>query len=263
MAELFDYISRNGSIAFSSNQSILGLGNLGFSINLQPYLTLVDNSLISIDSIFGLLNFRSSFNASGDTGSGAGNVISKIADNQTISGDLGSNDIAIIGSSNVINAGAGSDKIAVVGSGNTLNGEGDNDILTAVGDNNILNGSTGDDILKAIGVNNILAGGIGHDTFGLPDRSYLPSNTAVQGQSLIQDFEIGVDKLGLPTITTFNGTSSTSRVLNFNELTMTQQDQDMAISYQGDILAIVKNIQANQINSTDFVNLSDLSLPIL
>lgn len=192
-----------------------------------------------------------------------GGIISRIVNTQTINGDSGNNNIAIIGSDNVINAGLGNDRIAIAGNSNTLNGEGDNDILAAVGNNNVLNGGTGDDILKASGINNILSGGTGRDVFGVPDYSYGSLNRNLQGQSLIQDFEIGIDKLGLPTITAFNGTSSTFRVLNFNELTITQQGQDTAISYQGNVLAVVKNIQVNQISATDFVNLSELNLPIL
>ncbi len=199
----------------------------------------------------------------GDKGNIGGIVVGKIDNNQIMNGDSGNNSIAIIGASNVINAGSGNDNVAVVGNGNTLNGEGDNDILAAVGNNNVLNGGLGDDVLKASGVNNILNGGAGHDVFGLPDLNIFPFNTNAQGPSLVQDFEIGVDKLGLPTITTVNGTSSTSRVLNFNELTMTQQGQDTAISYQGNVLAIVKNIQTTQINAADFIKLSDLNLSAL
>ncbi len=324
MAGILDHFFKGGSISPFNNQAILGTGNLNLSNTLQSYLPLTNISPLSIDSLPGLANFRSSFNASvsdnsltievpqsvsmatsplslrfkinsdgslslnsqeflpvriftdnllsmyldgsslmGDTGNIGGIVVGKIDNNQIMNGDSGNNSIAIIGANNVINANSGNDNVAAVGNGNTLNGEGDNDILAAVGNNNVLNGGLGDDVLKATGVNNILNGGAGHDIFGLPDLNNFPFNTNAQGPSLVQDFEIGVDKLGLPTITTLNGTSSTSRVLNFNELTMTQQGQDTSISYQGNVLAIVKNIQTTQINATDFIKLSDLNLSTL
>ncbi len=182
------------------------------------------------------------------------NVPSKIVDNTTVSGNV----IKVVGDSNTLNAIAGDSILNVVGNNNVLSGESGNDVFSVVGDGNTLNGGLGNDVLSARG-NNILIGGNGNDTFVLPPI-YLSSpgtGEAVQGQSLIRDFQLESDKLQLPTLTTVvkTGTGATSsfRVVDFNELTLASNGQNTYISYQGNPLAELQNIQASQIKESDFV----------
>ncbi len=191
-----------------------------------------------------------------------GTVIGNIVNNQTINLDSKINDIGIIGSHNIVNTALSNTIAGIVGNANTLSGQAGNDVLVVVGTNNSVSGGAGNDFLKANGGSNTLKGGTGQDVFGLPDILDSSLNN-LQGQSVIQDFEKGTDQLGLPTITTFDGTSSHSRVVNFNELSLTQQGQNTVISYQGTTLAVVNEAQATQFSAADFVNPSDLNLSIL
>jgi len=249
--------------------SIAGIENLNLSGSTQAILETnslsVSNSSLNQHVHNDLSNVFSSVNSWFQSHSSSINldsVIGSIVSNQTISGDSSDNTIGIIGNNNVINAGSGDDRVGVVGDSNTLNGEVGADILAAVGASNFLRAGSGNDFLKADGGNNTLNGGEGRDIFGLPDI-VRQSNNSIQGQSTIQDFEKGVDKLGLPTLATFNGTSSSFRVVNFNELTVANQGQNTAISYQGTVLAILEGIQSNEISATDFVKSPNIDLPIL
>lgn len=182
------------------------------------------------------------------------NVPSKIVDNTTLSGNI----LSVVGNGNTLNAAAGDSILSVSGNNNVLNGESGNDVFSVVGNGNTLTGGLGNDILSAKG-NNTLIGGIGNDTFVIPSI-YLSSSgndEAVQGQSLIQDFELLSDKLQLPTLTTVvksaTGATSSFRVVEFNELTLTSRGQNTFISYQGNPLAELKNVSSSQLKETDFV----------
>lgn len=161
--------------------------------------------------------------------------------------------ISVIGSGNTLNAQEGDASLGVVGDNNALNGGSGNDNLRAVGGGNTLTGGLGNDTLIATG-NNILIGGEGSDTFVLPSINLSSSGNTLQQQSLIQDFQLGLDKLQLPTtISTATGSTSSFRVVDFNELTLTTNGQNTYISYQGNPLAELQNISTSQLQATDFV----------
>lgn len=181
-------------------------------------------------------------------------IPSQIVDNTTLSGNI----IKVVGDGNILNAVTGDSILSVVGDNNVLNGESGNDVFSVVGNGNTLNGGFGNDIFSAEG-NNTLIGGDGNDTFVIPSI-YLSSSSndrAVQGQSLIQDFQLETDKLQLPTLTTVvinaKGATSSFRVVDFNELTLTSNGANTYISYEGNPLTELQNIQASQLKESDFV----------
>lgn len=180
-------------------------------------------------------------------------IIASFTSDQTINGSFDQDVMSVIGSNNVINASAGNDHVAVVGHYNRLNGDDGSDTLAAVGNSNSLDGGAGNDTLEAGGGNNTLTGGPDSDRFGLPDRNDSPFVVEPQGQSWIVDFTPGIDHLSLPTITTWDGLSTQSRILDFNELSMVQQGQNTAIDYQGDVLAVLENVQPGQLTVSDFI----------
>lgn len=182
------------------------------------------------------------------------NVPSKIVDNTTLSGNI----LSVVGNGNTLNAAVGDSILSVMGNNNVLNGESGNDVFSVVGNGNTLTGGLGNDILSAKG-NNTFIGGDGNDTFVIPSI-YLSSSgndEAVQGQSLIQDFQLGTDKLQLPTLTTVvksaTGATSSFRVVDFDELSLTQKGENTYISYQSNPLAELQNVASSQLKEADFV----------
>ncbi len=112
-----------------------------------------------------------------------------------------------------------------------LRGEGGKDeLIGAKGDDRLVGGS-GDDILNGGRGNDVLEGGSGRDTFVL---------LGGKNNDRILDFQNGVDLLELP-----------SR-LSFNDLTILQRGQNTLIQAGNNPLALLVDIQANQITSVDF-----------
>jgi Ca2+-binding RTX toxin-like protein len=136
----------------------------------------------------------------------------------------------------IISAGRGHDLI---------NSAGGNDIVLCGAGNDRANGGTGDDLIEGgIGINQ-LKGAQGADTFVL-NRN---------GTQIIQDFQDGIDRIGL------------SQGLVAEVLTFTQRGSDTVIQAGRASLAVLKNIQANAITGDDFVQIShvrsgNLMLPI-
>ena len=255
LSEIWDRLSTLDTIDSSSLANSLIDSWPHLSRIIRDLVHTVDSLPTTIDIPDSLLIRHHASNVQLDSNNAS--QISTINSGSTIPGGIGNDRINVIGNGHIINADSGNDQVSAIGDSNTVNGEVGNDVLAVVGNANVLVGGTGDDILKADGGTNTLIGGVGSDTFLLPDfRSGLISTTP--GQSVVQDFAQGIDKLGLPTISISNGTSITSRVLDFNELTIAQQGEDTAISYQGTVLAVLQTIQAAQITRNDFVNPSDL-----
>lgn len=232
------------------------LANASLNSNLLSSLSNGVSNLSSTDlGIFDLGSLsRAEASQSWNISTNPNGIVSKVAGNSTASGSITS----VVGTGNTLNAAGENAILSVVGNNNVLNGGSGNDTLSAVGDGNTLTGGNGNDILSAEG-NNTLIGGNGNDTFVIPSIYLSSSGTgkAVQGQSLIQDFQLESDKLQLPTITTVvtNARSATSsfRVVDFKELTLTSNGQNTYISYQGNPLAELQNIPANQLKESDFV----------
>jgi serralysin len=125
--------------------------------------------------------------------------------------------------------------------GGILCGEGGNDTLSGMGGNDVLCGGTGNDILNGGTGNDISFGGAGRDThIGGTGRDtfVLALNTGVD---VIKDFQNGRDKLGL------------SIELNPDILDIVQRGKNTVIGVGDQRLAVLTNVNANQITAADFV----------
>jgi Ca2+-binding RTX toxin-like protein len=128
----------------------------------------------------------------------------------------------------LVDGGAGNDKLKGGKGIDTLIGSLGNDELKGEDGNDILIGGPGNDDLK---------GGKGADTFVLE---------AGAGVDFINDFEDGVDLLGL------------SGGLTFGQLTITQQNKDALIHLQStnELLATLSNTSASLIGVADFISVT-------
>ncbi|MBW4655182.1 MAG: hypothetical protein KME20_19395 [Kaiparowitsia implicata GSE-PSE-MK54-09C] len=170
------------------------------------------------------------------------------------------------GGNDVIRAGAGNDSVfGGVGRDFILGGDG-NDTLRGGGGPDILWGQTGDDLLVGGAGNDQLFGGAGNDTlrggggadflFGGVGRNILvggagedtfvlapglgvvnPSNATV-----IRDFQLGTDRIGLAEGLTFNSLSFTNGMGQLAGSTIIRNSQN------NQVLAVVNNVRAPQLN---------------
>jgi RTX calcium-binding nonapeptide repeat (4 copies) len=120
------------------------------------------------------------------------------------------------------------------GSDNIINGQGGDDTLTGLGGNDVLRGGDGNDVLRGGAGNNILTGNAGSDTFVL----------FVGGYSQINDFTLGEDQIELP------------RDIAYEQLNIRQgtgnNSSDSFIFFDKKLIALVKNVEANTLTSSNF-----------
>ncbi|EKV01763.1 hemolysin-type calcium-binding repeat protein [Leptolyngbya sp. PCC 7375] len=152
-----------------------------------------------------------------------------------------------------VNVGGGSNK-----TGDTLYGlTGDDllvgsdraDFLNGGSDNDSLYGGDGNDQLLGGAGNDILYGGLGNDILigDSGDLSGVEGNDIFvlqinQGLDIIKDFTLGQDNLGL------------SNGLTFNKLSFNQQGSSTVISSINAKIAILEDINANDLNVNHFVS---------
>ncbi len=123
-----------------------------------------------------------------------------------------------------------------------INGQGGNDILLGLGGNDILRGGLGNDVLLGGSGTNTLTGNAGFDTFAM----------SLGGSSLINDFTLGEDFIGL------------SDGITFEQLKIEQgtgvNAGSTSIKLLGDesILMSLKGVQANALNTTVFLPASSI-----
>jgi hypothetical protein len=219
----------------------------------------------------------------------AGNdTLDIVGDKNKLFGNRGNDTLDVVGESSMLVGGYGNDLLDHVGDNSNLTGGVGNDTLDTVGSGNTLTGGAGNDVLDAIG-NDTLIGGAGKDTFRFTNAT----KEGDRDRSLIKDYVDGQDKLGLPklqqsfkniegitindgiiigddngnvligdekdniivgdgSINLGNGNFN-PQPLAFKDLTITQQGQNTAISYQGDLLAQLQGVSAGQITASDFV----------
>lgn len=106
-----------------------------------------------------------------------------------------------------------------------------NDILYDDRGNDRLNGNQGSDLLAGGIGNNILSGGRGSDIFVLNDR----------GKAIIQDFNIRRDRLMIPD------------TINSSSVGISQQNDDAIVQSNNATLAILKNVQASDLSTNNFM----------
>ena len=100
------------------------------------------------------------------------------------------------GGDDMLKGGGGDDKLAGGNGDDTLNGGNGSDHLTGGKGNDKMSGGAGDDTLVCSQGDNKMSGGSGADTFVFSTRS--------TGDSIVQDFELGVDKYRLNDATAVN-----------------------------------------------------------
>jgi len=140
--------------------------------------------------------------------------------------------------------GNGTDTL-IGGTGNdTLDGENGNDILIGGVGIDILYGRNGDDILFGGGSKDELYGGRGDDTFVVSRGT---GSTTLDSADVIHDFGQGIDLIGLV------------GSLKFNDLNIFQGtgnnagDTIITDKLTGKFLAILKGVNSNTIDTTDFI----------
>ncbi len=135
-------------------------------------------------------------------------------------------------------AGAGDDLIDATAStgNNSIYGSTGNDTFT-LGSNDTVFGEEGDDrFFAGSGGGNTITGGQGSDQF------WITSNQIPDSANTITDFTIGEDVIGIEGI----GAS-------FESLGLTQQDQNVVISFEGSDLAVLNNMETSDLNAENFV----------
>jgi Ca2+-binding RTX toxin-like protein len=146
-----------------------------------------------------------------------------------------------------INGTSGNDIIDGRGGSDTLVASSGNDTLLGGNGADRLWGNAGDDILWGGWGGDRLTGDSGRDTFVLGFAS---------GVETITDFQDGIDLIG-----NISGAS-------FQQLTITQVNQNTQIGMNGFTLAILQNVQANTITANDFVamgmtTISGIEVPVV
>ncbi|MBW4467302.1 MAG: hypothetical protein KME07_17895 [Pegethrix bostrychoides GSE-TBD4-15B] len=136
----------------------------------------------------------------------------------------------------------GMDRLQGLGGNDVLNGGNGADRLEGGDGNDVLQGGNNADTLEGGDGNDTLTGGGGADTFVLKSK---------QGSTLINDFEVGVDLLGL------------SSGIKRKDIRIEQQGENTIISAKGRRLATLLGVQAADISvDSDFTNASSTGRPI-
>lgn len=146
------------------------------------------------------------------------------------------NDQLLAGSNDSLFGGADDDILdASAGSGNnSLYGEaGADDLFLGSGDR--ANAGEGDDRLFALGGNNLLTGGEGSDQF------WIAAGQLPESANTVTDYE-GEDVIGI------GGLGAT-----FEDLSIAQQNSDTLISFSGQDLALLLDVQADSLVADSFV----------
>jgi hypothetical protein len=131
----------------------------------------------------------------------------------------------------LLKGGEGNDEIAGGDGSDRLYGENNNDTLAGGNEQDILYGGAGNDFLDGGNQSDRLFGNSGNDIFVIEDGD------------LIYDYLDGTDKLGL------------SSSFSFNDLIITQTgaDSEIIIQSSSEILGILYKVDANLIDSSDFI----------
>ncbi|MEO0771218.1 MAG: hypothetical protein AAFY72_17655, partial [Cyanobacteria bacterium J06649_4] len=109
--------------------------------------------------------------------------------------------------------------------------------------NDFLNGGAGNDVLMGVTGRDVLVGGDGADlfVFGVGDGGSRDPNN--QGNDLIRDFEVGIDKIGL-----------VEGELTFADITITQSGSRtvLGVASTGEVLAALKGVDALSLSESSF-----------
>ncbi|MDB9342831.1 nucleoside hydrolase [Nodularia spumigena CS-586/05] len=178
------------------------------------------------------------------------------AKNTSVDAGKGDDDITTVESSgiNFLFGSAGKDTLKVIeGSNQLLFGGSDNDTLTSRGNKNRLYGGSGDDILYSY-LNDSLFGGDGDDILfageeggnrltggnGV-DRFWIANASLPSSPNSITDFTSGIDIISIGGI----------GVTQFDQLTLTQQGNDLLVQFENTQLAILMGV-TNTLTANNF-----------
>ena len=154
----------------------------------------------------------------------------------------------------------GNDIIDGLNGVDTIDGGDGNDNINGDAGNDFIDGNLGDDELTGGDGNDIIFGGDGSDTIdGLEGQDILNGNEGNDffelipgtGEDVIADFEDGVDRLVLSPTARFGSD------LTFEQLSITQDNNNnavIAIAQTNERLAIVADVTAESIDSSDFIS---------
>ncbi|HEY9657787.1 MAG TPA: hypothetical protein V6C65_04925, partial [Allocoleopsis sp.] len=117
---------------------------------------------------------------------------------------------------------------------NNINSRGGDDIAMGGKGNDKIHGGSGNDIISGDQGRDTLFGEAGWDTFVIAPNS---------GVDIIRGYQQGIDHLGL-------------NQLKFEQLHFEQRGSGAVISTGNRELAILNNVQANQLTADDFVNVT-------
>lgn len=184
-----------------------------------------------------LLGFDNSNSTAPDSGTPTRDVINGGSTDDTING-LGGND--------TLDGGDGNDRLSGGGGNDTLKGGAGRDTLLGLGSNDVLSGEVGNDRLEGGNGKDKLFGGPGSDRlFGGSGRDIFVLERGA-GRDRIEDFQNGVDRLGL------------TPGLRFPRLTIQRKGQNTLIRLGNDPLALLVDVSANQITRADFVSVQPI-----
>lgn len=148
---------------------------------------------------------------------------------------------------NLLEGGVGNDTL-VARKRDRLFGNGGNDVLDSRRSKarNFLNGGGGNDRLYAGRKRDNLTGGGGADEFWLATQQ-LPLKPHI-----VNDFEPGVDRLGIENVNGINEASA---------LTLTSSGTDTTVRFQGQAIALLQNITPLQLHGDDIIVISSETEP--
>lgn len=149
--------------------------------------------------------------------------------NDTLKGEAGNDTLFGSTGEDTLFGGAGNDLLHGSFDNDTLYGGGGNDYLMGAAENDRLEGGNGNDTLVGGQGDNYSLGGEGNDVFYLN----------IEGNNLIADFELAVDKLQLSQI-------------SYGQLEITGETNSY-ISYQGSEIAVLSNINSAELTEMNFV----------
>ncbi|NJK68651.1 MAG: DUF4394 domain-containing protein [Microcoleus sp. CSU_2_2] len=194
-----------------------------------------------------MVEIRGTIQADSLSGSGEDDVIFGLMGNDIIAGNSGNDSIFGGKDSDSIDGNSGRDSLFGDLASDTINGGEDNDFVFGGKDNDLIFGNSGNDVLSGDRGVDILAGGDGADVFVLSRYADADPFRTSGGINLgnadsIADFVDRIDLIGL------------AGGLSFGDLNILEAGNDTVIQDRvtGEFLAILKGVNRNSIDQTDF-----------
>jgi Ca2+-binding RTX toxin-like protein len=179
-------------------------------------------------------------------GNGSNRLYAGEGKNQITAGS--ENDIIYAGASDdLIKAGAGDDQIYAAEGNNSIYAGLGNDLIYAGAGNDFILGGAGNDLIYAGDGDNLINGGVGNDIIYSGSGKDVFALRIGDGTDTIHNFQVGKDLIGLSDGLSFDDLSITQGIGSNNEFLTLISDAN-----NGDVLASLNWVQANDINSSSF-----------